>query len=51
MGKKVNEAIMREAVSSLADFLMNWGFEPKKAFEASEDFWKKHKNKIGEIYG
>jgi len=51
MGKKVPEVVFNEAVQSLADFLMNWGFEPRKAFKASDEFWKKHKDKIGEVLG
>jgi len=50
LAKKVPAPIVSQAVQSLADLLMEWGFEPKMAFKASEEFWSKHKNKIGEVY-
>jgi len=42
----VSDMFKAEAVSSMADFLMSYGFQPKEAFIESENFWNKHKKKL-----
>ena len=44
--KAENDRLLYEAQMDLANFLMNWGFSPKEAVEAAEDFWKKYKSKL-----
>jgi hypothetical protein len=44
--KAENDRLLYEAQMDLANFLMNYGFAPKEAIEASEEFWKKYKNKL-----
>jgi hypothetical protein len=51
MGKiKVEDILFQEAVYEMADMLMKKGFEPKEAFKVSEDFWKKNKKKLKEVF-
>jgi hypothetical protein len=44
--KAENDRLLYEAQMDLANFLMNYGFAPKEAIEAAEEFWKKYKNKL-----
>jgi hypothetical protein len=46
----VPKSIMSQVIADMADFLIGYGFEPKNAFKVSEEFWNRHKGKLGEIY-
>jgi hypothetical protein len=48
--KAENDRLLYEAQMDLANFLMNYGFAPKEAIEAAEEFWKKYKNKLSRSF-
>lgn len=42
----MKDYIRQVAINDFAQFLMDYGFPPKKAFSVSGKFWKKHKKML-----
>jgi len=45
----MKDGLKFSAIQSMADNLMSWGFAPQDAFQTSESFWNKHKNKLRSV--